>query len=63
MVNKCVKDLANKEGVELSIAFSSNKANKFKELKGEKTNYYPFIPIKETDNKVIGIINHLKGYK
>ena len=30
------KDLANKEDVELSIAFPSNKANKFKELKGEK---------------------------
>lgn len=47
------KDLANKEDVELSIAFPSNKANKFKELKGEKINYYPFIPVKENDNKVI----------
>ncbi|MCY7731095.1 glycosyltransferase [Aerococcus urinaeequi] len=47
------KDLANKEGVELSIAFPSNKASKFKELKGEKINYYPFIPVKETNNKVI----------
>ena len=47
------KDLANKEGVKLSIAFPSNKANKFKDLKGEKINYYPFIPVKETDNKVI----------
>lgn len=47
------KDLANNEDVELSIAFPSNKANKFKELKGEKINYYPFIPVKETDNKVI----------
>lgn len=47
------KDLANKEDVELSIAFPSNKANKFRELKGEKINYYPFIPVKENDNKVI----------
>lgn len=47
------KDLANKEDVELSIAFPSNKANKFRELKGEKINYYPFIPVKEKDNKVI----------
>ena len=47
------KDLANKEEVELSIAFPSNKANKFKELKGEKIKYYPFIPVKENDNKVI----------
>ncbi len=47
------KDLANKEGVELSIAFPSNKASKFKDLKGEKINYYPFIPVKENDNKVI----------
>ncbi|WP_366922140.1 glycosyltransferase [Metallumcola ferriviriculae] len=47
------KDLANKEGIELSIAFPSNKDSKFKELKGEKINYYPFIPVKETDNKVI----------
>lgn len=47
------KDLANKEGVELSIAFPSNKASKYKELKGEKINYYPFIPIKETNKKDI----------
>ena len=47
------KDLANKEDVELSIAFPSNKANKFKELKGEKINYYPFTPVKNTDTKVI----------
>lgn len=47
------KDLANKEGVELSIAFPSNKASKFKELKGKNINYYPFIPVKETDNKGI----------
>ena len=47
------KDLANNEDVELSIAFPSNKANKFRELKGEKINYYPFIPVKENDNKVI----------
>lgn len=47
------KDLANKEDVELSIAFPSNKASKFRKLKGEKINYYPFIPVKETDNKVI----------
>lgn len=47
------KDLANNEGIELSIAFPSNKANKFKELKGEKINYYPFIPVKENDSKVI----------
>lgn len=61
------KDLANKENVELSIAFPSNKADKFKELKGEKINYYPFIPVKETDNKVIeynesykALLNNLK---
>lgn len=47
------KDLANKEDVELSIAFPSNKASKFKELKGEKINYYPFTPVKNTDTKVI----------
>lgn len=47
------KDLANKEDVELSIAFPSNKANKLKELKGEKISYYPFVPVKETDNKTI----------
>lgn len=47
------KDLTNKEDVKLSIAFPSNKANKYKELKDEKINYYPFIPVKETDVKVI----------
>lgn len=47
------KDLANKEGVELSIAFPSNKASKFNELKGEKIKYYPFTPIKDRDKKII----------
>lgn len=47
------KDLSNKVGVELSIAFPSNKASKFKELKGERINYYPFTPIKEKDTKII----------
>ncbi len=47
------KDLSNKEDVELYIAFPSNKASKFKELKGEKIRYSPFIPVIETDNKVI----------
>lgn len=47
------KDLANKEGIDLSIAFPTNKASKFKELTGEKINYFPFTPVKETDNKVI----------
>lgn len=45
------KELANREGVELSIAFPGNKASKFKKLKGKNINYYPFIPVKETDNK------------
>ncbi|QII82417.1 glycosyltransferase family 4 protein [Jeotgalibaca arthritidis] len=47
------KDLANKEDVELAITFPSNKANKFRELKGKTIKYYPFIPVKENDNKVI----------
>jgi glycosyltransferase involved in cell wall biosynthesis len=47
------KDLSNQEGIELSIAFPSNKASKFKELEGEKVNYYPFAPIKESDTKII----------
>ena len=47
------KDLSRQEGIELSIAFPSNKANKFKELKGEKINYYPFNAIKESDKKII----------
>lgn len=47
------KDLVNKEDIKLSIAFPSNKANKYKELKGEKINYYPFFPVKKTDGKVI----------
>jgi len=47
------KDLANKKDVELSIAFPSNKANKFKELRGEKIKYYPFIPVKDRNKKII----------
>lgn len=47
------KDLSNQRGIELSIAFPSNKAITFKELKGEKINYYLFTPIKENDTKVI----------
>lgn len=47
------KDLANQENIDLSIMFPSNKATEFKELRGEKINYYPFIPIKETDKKRI----------
>lgn len=54
------KDLSNKEDVELCIAFPSNKAGKFKELKGEKINYYPFIPVKETDKKVIEYNGYLE---
>ena len=47
------KDLTNKKDIQLSITFPSNKASKFKELRGEKINYYPFPPVKENDNKVI----------
>lgn len=45
------KDLSHQEGIELFIAFPSNKAKRFKELKGESICYYPFTPIKERDNK------------
>lgn len=47
------KDLANMENVELSIAFPTNKASKFKKLTGEKINYYPFIPVKDINHKAI----------
>jgi glycosyltransferase involved in cell wall biosynthesis len=47
------KDLAKKENIELSIVFPSSKANKFKELKGENINYYPFVPVRENDKKNI----------
>lgn len=47
------KDLSNKEGIELSIAFPTNKANKYNELKGTNIKYYPFTPIKESDRKTI----------
>lgn len=47
------KDLANMENVELSITFPTNKASKFKKLTGEKINYYPFIPVKDINHKVI----------
>lgn len=47
------RKLAIKDDIELSIAFPSKKANIYKELKGNRINYYPFMPIKDSDYKVI----------
>ncbi|NLL06784.1 MAG: glycosyltransferase [Clostridiaceae bacterium] len=47
------RDLSNQDGIELSIAFPSNKASKFTKLEGKKVNYYPFNPIKDSDKKTI----------
>lgn len=47
------KELSKHEDIELSIAFPSNKAGNFKELKGKTINYYPFVPIKDNDIKSI----------
>lgn len=61
------EELANKDGVKLSITFPTNQANNYKEIKGEKINYYPFTPIKESDKKTIDnneffeiLLNNLK---
>jgi len=47
------KDLSIQKDIKLSIAFPGNKASEFKELKGEKINYYPFTLIKESETKKI----------
>lgn len=47
------KKIASIGDVELSIAFPSRKAGKYSCLRGEKINYYPFIPVKDTDTQVI----------
>lgn len=47
------KDLANKEGVKLSIAFPRKMASNFEKLEGEKIAYYTFVPVKDSDKEVI----------
>lgn len=46
-------DLSVQDGIELSIAFPSNNARKFSELKGKRINYYPFTKIRERNIKTI----------
>lgn len=47
------KRLSDQSSIEFSIAFPSSKATEFKQLNGEKINYYPFITIKDNNTKVI----------
>lgn len=47
------EDLSMQEGIELSVIFPSGKGSKFKKIQGQKIDYYPFTPIKESDTRNI----------
>ena len=47
------KDLAEQEGIELSIAFPIKNISNFKKLKGKQITYYAFREVKDKDLKLI----------
>ena len=47
------EELANQEGIELSIAFPQKGVNAFAKMKGRKITYYAFRPVRDNDRRLI----------
>ncbi|MFE7063742.1 glycosyltransferase family 4 protein [Sutcliffiella sp. NPDC057660] len=47
------EDLANKKGIELTIAFPKKNIQSYRKVKGDKITYYAFTPVRDKDKQII----------